>query len=177
MFDPTIFDNLKVVLEGAVYDLDLNGSVQITGRSDRLELSSMSRSFGMEAVRRQNGAVVGRILLTASLADLAAELLAESGAQPGCGLKLTFIFPIRDMELDCALAAKQMTDLWGDGVTVSQRVSMEYGKQPLRLENCLTVQFIRKLDERQIDDIPSLLEHFLLSMERLDQMFASILKE
>ena len=30
MFDPTIYDNIKVVLEGAVYDLDLEGKIIIT---------------------------------------------------------------------------------------------------------------------------------------------------
>ncbi|MFD0681714.1 MULTISPECIES: hypothetical protein [unclassified Paenibacillus] len=173
MFDPTIYDNLKVVFEGAMYDMDLDDFVQIIQRTDRVELSTMSRSFGMEAVRKQGGQVIGRILLTASLADLAAELLAQSGEQPGCGLELTFIFPIHDMERDCALAAKQMVDIWGDKVSIAQSIHMEYGKQPVKLENHLTVQFLRKLDERQIDDIPSLLEHFLLSLERLDQHFAT----
>ena len=172
MFDPTVYDNLKVVLEGAMYDLDLNDSVQITGRTDRLELSAMSRSFGMEAIRKYGGAAVGRILLTASLADLAAELMPESGKQPGCGLELTFVFRIRDIEPDCAIAAELIADIWGEGVTVSQNVRTEYGKQPLQLENHLTVQFTRKLSERQIEDIPELLDHFLLSMKRLDQQFA-----
>ncbi|NOU93789.1 hypothetical protein GC093_11220 [Paenibacillus sp. LMG 31456] len=171
MFDPTIYDNLKVVFEGAMYDMDLDGSVQIIQRTDRVELSSMSRCFGMEAVRRQKGLVIGRIMLTASLADLAAELLSQPDEQPGCGLELTFIFPIREVEPDCAFAAKQMIDIWGDKVSVAQSIHMEYGKQPLKLENHLTIQFSRKLDERQIDDIPSLLEHFLLSLERLDQHF------
>jgi len=171
MFDPTVFDNLKVVFEGAMYDLDFNGSVQITGRTDRLDLCAMSRCFGMEAVRKQAGVVKGRLMLYAALADLAAELLSEAGKQPGCSLLLTFIFPISDVERDCALAETIMKGIWGDGVSLTQSVRVEYG-QPGQMENRLKVQFVRKLDEKQIDDIPSLLDHFLMSMEKLDQQFS-----
>jgi hypothetical protein len=173
MFDPTIYDNLKVVFEGAMYDLDIDGSIEIIGRTDRIELSSMSRSFGMKAVRRQGGGVTGSFMLTAGLSDLAAELLAQAGKQPGCGLELTFIFPVSVMEKDCAKAADRMNSIWGDGVSISQNVTMAYGEQPVKLVNHLTVQFERKLDERQIDDISSLLEHFLLSMEQLEAIFHS----
>ncbi len=34
MFDPTAFDNLKVIVEGAVYDFDLHGDILVTDRKD-----------------------------------------------------------------------------------------------------------------------------------------------
>ncbi|TDF99602.1 hypothetical protein [Paenibacillus piri] len=172
MFDPTIFDNLKVVLEGALYDKDFDGVLQITNRMDRMELSSMSRSFGMEFTAKPAGAAKGRVRLTASVADLAAELLAETDKQPGCGLQLTFMHPIREMEADCAWTEELIRDIWGDGVEAAQSVRMTYGSQPVKLTNHLTVRFTRKLDERQIDDIPSLLDHVVLSLQRLDERFA-----
>ena len=33
MFDPTIYENLKVVFEGAVYDLDLDGHLTVGDRT------------------------------------------------------------------------------------------------------------------------------------------------
>lgn len=49
MFDPTVFDNLKVAMENAVYDLDnLDSRIDITQRIDRLEMSVMSREFGVQ---------------------------------------------------------------------------------------------------------------------------------
>ncbi|MFE5317387.1 hypothetical protein ACFQ88_01645 [Paenibacillus sp. NPDC056579] len=171
MFDPTIFDNLKVVFEGAMYDLDLGGSVQIVNRLDRVELSTMSRSFSMEAVRRPGGVVKGSFVLTASLADLSAELLAEPGKQPGCSLELAFTFPVSDIDKDCAEAEQLMRSIWGEGPVIRQTVHTAYGEQPRQLRNHLTVHFVRKLDERQIEDIPSLLEHMESSMEQLDQSF------
>ncbi|SFL83426.1 hypothetical protein SAMN03159341_110157 [Paenibacillus sp. 1_12] len=169
MFDPTIYDNLKVVLEGAVYDMDLNDSVRILGRTDRVELSSMSRSFSMTMARKQDGAAEGSFMLTASVADLAAELLADSKQQPGCSLELSFVFPIADIERDCAKASSMISEIWGAGPQMSQCIMMEYGQQPRQMKSKLEVKFIKKLDERHIDDIPSLLEHLHLCLERLDE--------
>jgi len=169
MFDPTIFDNLKVVFEGAMYDMDLTGDVQILNRTDRVELSTMSRSFGMEAIRHPHGFVKGSFVLKASLADLSAELLSEQGKQPGCSLELRFSFPVREMQQDCAVAENLMRSIWGEGPSIQQKVYWVYGEDKSLMRNELTLQFIRKLDERQIDDIPSLMDHLVLSMERLDQ--------
>ncbi|PQP87056.1 hypothetical protein CPT76_26000, partial [Paenibacillus sp. AR247] len=78
MFDPSIFDNLKVAVENLVYDLDnLDGVVRVTGRDDRMEMSVMSREFAIRFVRSGNEAVTAEIGLAASLADLAAELLEQ----------------------------------------------------------------------------------------------------
>ncbi|PZE21805.1 hypothetical protein [Paenibacillus xerothermodurans] len=172
MFDPTVFDNLRVVFEGAMYDLDLNGPVQITQRIDRVELATMSRSFAMEAMRKDGGITKGSFMLTASLADLSAEILAEAGKQPGCALELRFEFPIREFERDCALAAERIEAVWGTEHSTAQTVSRDYGRAPSDLTDILRIRFAQKLDERHIDDIPRLLEHLLLSLERLDDAFA-----
>jgi hypothetical protein len=168
MFDPTIFDNLKVVFEGAVYDMDLGEAVQIIDRIDAVELSSMSRSFGM-TMKRHGGAAEGSFRLTATVADLSAELLSLPRKQPGSSLELTFAFHIDQIERDCAYAAARIEEIWGTGLQMSQQVTMVYGQQPLQMISKLILCFRDKLDERHIPDIPSLLEHMLLSLERLDE--------
>lgn len=45
MFDPTAFDNLKVVFEGAVYDLDLTGDIQILDRKDLFDFAHYDRCY------------------------------------------------------------------------------------------------------------------------------------
>ncbi len=47
MFDPTAFDNLKVVLEGIVYDMDLNGMIQILDRNDFVNIAKMERTYNI----------------------------------------------------------------------------------------------------------------------------------
>jgi hypothetical protein len=169
MFDPTIFDNLKVVFEGAVYDMDLGDVVQIVDRLDRIELSSMSRSFGMTMKRRQGGLAEGSFRLKATVADLSAELLSAPRKKPGCSLELSFEFRINHLERDCAYAAAQIEEIWGKDLQMSQLVMMEFGQQPLQMKSKLVLRFPDKLDESHIDDIPNLLDHMLLSLERLDE--------
>jgi hypothetical protein len=58
MFDPTVFDNLKVIIEGAIYDLDLDGELQVVNRRDLVDLANMSRQFSMDiAVARKGRAL------------------------------------------------------------------------------------------------------------------------
>ena len=49
MYDPTIFDNLKVAFENQVYDLDnLENEITITNRIDRMDFAVMGREFTIE---------------------------------------------------------------------------------------------------------------------------------
>ncbi|NUJ69854.1 hypothetical protein HUS64_21435, partial [Pseudoalteromonas sp. 2102] len=48
MFDPTIFDNLKTVVEGAVYDLDVTDElVTVVDRSDIIDLAKFTRAYAL----------------------------------------------------------------------------------------------------------------------------------
>ncbi|NHN30697.1 hypothetical protein [Paenibacillus agricola] len=170
MFDPTIFDNLKVVFEGAVYDMDLGGIIEIVERMDRVELSSMSRSFEMAMKRAEGGLAEGSFSLMATVADLSAELMALPRQKPGCSLELMFVFRVGDADRDCAHAALLLEDIWGTDPQMSQHVIMEYGQQPMPMKSKLVLRFPAKLNESHIDDIPSLLDHMLLSLERLDKL-------
>ena len=65
MFDPTIYDNLKVVLEGEIYDRDLAGAIQIVDRSDIVDLAIMSRIFIMRFQNRELPDAIAEIKLHA----------------------------------------------------------------------------------------------------------------
>ncbi|MGZ4162287.1 MAG: hypothetical protein ACXVNF_16040, partial [Neobacillus sp.] len=45
VFDPTAFDNMKVVIEGALYDMDIIGEIIITDRNDIMNMAKLSRRF------------------------------------------------------------------------------------------------------------------------------------
>ncbi|MCV9888442.1 hypothetical protein [Metabacillus halosaccharovorans] len=47
MFDPTVFDNLKVVIEGYIYDMDIDEQISVTDRSDIIDLAKMSRQYSI----------------------------------------------------------------------------------------------------------------------------------
>ena len=45
MFDPTAFENIRVVLEGIFYDKDLEGSIMIIDRNDIMNTAKLSRTY------------------------------------------------------------------------------------------------------------------------------------
>lgn len=95
MYDPTVYDNLKVAFENTLYDLDnLDGTIQMVNRLDRMEMSVMSREFVIQFVLAEYTDITAEISLEASLQDLAAEILEVPGEEPGCTLRLRFYMPI-----------------------------------------------------------------------------------
>lgn len=91
MFDPTAFENMKTVFEGAAYELDLRGEASITGRKDLVDLAEMSREYRitLQLPEWQEASVT--ICLSASLGQLAAEILdLASGAKAGASAAVTF---------------------------------------------------------------------------------------
>ena len=52
LFDPTAFENIKVVIEGEIYDRDLSGEIFVTDRNDWFNSAKLSRkyeiSFGLD---------------------------------------------------------------------------------------------------------------------------------
>jgi hypothetical protein len=171
VFDPTIYENMKVVIEGAVYDLDLAGEVLVTNRSDRVELSTMSRSYSIQFKLLGLGDVLAELYLAAATEDLAAEILERSTMTPGCTLQIGFQMKVSEIEEDCAAIQHLLFDIWGNECTLSQKLSFTFGKsQHSPYTNDIYLDFGRKFGESIIDDIPSLLEHMVLSIERLNEM-------
>jgi hypothetical protein len=171
MFDPTIYENMKVVIEGAVYDLDLAGEILVTNRSNRIELSTMSRSYFIQFKLLGLGDVIAELGLAATTEDLAAEILEKSSMTPGCSLHIGFQMKVVDVEEDCAAIEQILFDIWGHDYTIIQKLSYTYGKElHASYINEIQLDFGRKFGESVIDDIPSLLEHVLLSIERLNQI-------
>ncbi|GAA3327145.1 hypothetical protein GCM10020331_065930 [Ectobacillus funiculus] len=79
MFDPTVFENLKVVAEGAVYDLDLAGAILVTNRRDVIDLASMSRTYSIAFMLRDaEYDITALFSLTADVKNLAGEILEDT---------------------------------------------------------------------------------------------------
>ncbi len=97
MFDPTAFDNMKVVIEGAIYDLDLDGEINIIDRNDLINLAKMSRSFDVSFKLPGNKTrqVIAKIILKSNLENLAAELLPGSLSDKDSGSMVRLEFQLK----------------------------------------------------------------------------------
>lgn len=172
LFDPTIYDNLKVVLEGCVYDFDLEGHILVTNRIDRIELATMSRCYAIRFREQKAAAASAQIGLSASMADLAAELLARKGEPPGCELDISFSTRVLDPETDCRIIEQELQHIWERRPVFEQELTFRYPQPTEGFDNRIVLRFGRKLDESNADDFPRLVDVTLRSLRWLNKYAA-----
>ncbi|MBD0379395.1 hypothetical protein ICC18_04540 [Paenibacillus sp. WST5] len=170
VFDPTIYENVKVVLEGAVYDLDLAGEILVTRRADLIDLSSMSRTYAIEFTKKTYRPSKAEINLHVHLSDLAAEILENPAASPGCTLEVMLFTKVNQPELECPVIEKQLRMIWNHRPQITQQLSFTFdAKSPSCYNNQITLSFGRKIDESHIDDFPKLIDCAVDSLTWLDE--------
>ncbi|WP_169082132.1 hypothetical protein [Paenibacillus sp. PL91] len=168
MFDPTVFENLKVAFENQIYDLDtLDRKVDIINRVDRLELAVMSREFALQFTLAGRSEVSAEIQLTATLKDLAAELLELKGETPACTLRLRFYMQVHQVEEQCKQAEQAIQRIWEPEIAPTQTISYLFGAESPSYSNVIELGFNRKISEEQMDDIPELTQHVLQTLAKL----------
>jgi hypothetical protein len=186
MFDPTVYENLKVVLEGSVYDLDLAGSIQITARQDLVDLAIMSRTYRLVYQLRndpgegepgsrtdQQPFIEAEIVLSTAISDLAGEILELDSANPGCSIDISFHMPLAaeaDPTIICPAVESVLRKVWGERFQVRQTLSQEYGVEPANRTNRISLDFSRRFGEEVVEDIPNILDHTVLTLSELTEL-------
>ncbi|MGO0059282.1 hypothetical protein ACTID9_04560 [Brevibacillus fluminis] len=182
MFHPTVFDNLKVVLEGAVYDADFDNVIFVTGRSDLADLAAFHRSFQIEFCLADDvlidpaDKVMAHVKLKTSLADIASEQLEQSLTDHiGCTICITFKMRVREVARETEAIDAILNEIWGNRPQITQQLmaQIDSGSRewpPAQFEDTITLDFLRKIDEGNIQDMRDLLEHCFLSMKKLKEL-------
>ncbi|MCF6139200.1 hypothetical protein [Pseudalkalibacillus berkeleyi] len=170
MFDPTIFDNLKVSFENYVYDLEdnLSGEVKVTNRVDNMDFATMSREFVLQFKHKDAPDVTMDIVLKTGLKDLSAEILETIGKEPGCTLLVRFYKEVSEVERQCAQIESTLHDIWQQENLPKQTLSTVYGSDQNVYMNTIEVTLDQRINEDQISDIPDLVEHILDSAFQLE---------
>lgn len=120
MFDPTIYENLKVVVEGELYDRDSDGEIAIINREDIVNLATMSRSYLVTFTLKNSPQLfTATIKLNATANDLYREILTEN-QQIGCKLILFLQGPIKDIVKTPALIEDLLADKWNKRPIIEQ---------------------------------------------------------
>ncbi|GAB6926857.1 hypothetical protein JCM10914A_08400 [Paenibacillus sp. JCM 10914] len=170
MFDPTIFENLKVGIENHVYDLDnLDGTILVNGRTDLLDMAVMSRSFTLSFELTHSNKAAAEINLHAGVRDLADEILETPEQQPGCDLTIRFHKEITDAASDCPQIQAILERVWEPQLPPMQTVRYIYDQVPAKFHCTAELKFPRKINEEQMEDLPNLIDHILRSLEQLNQ--------
>ncbi|HBI05129.1 MAG TPA: hypothetical protein DDY49_14000 [Paenibacillaceae bacterium] len=174
MFDPTIFENIKVVLEGSIYDLDLQGLIQVTNRVDSVDLSRMSRLFQLEFKLSEKDRIKAVIHLKADTYDLAGEILelAEHTDSIGCVLTVVLYTFVEDPE-KCSSIEETLLKIWSYRPVITQEVSFMYQSGTAVSDDFkikVTIDFHRKINESNMEDIEEILNHIVRSMDALKRI-------
>lgn len=91
LFDPTAYENIKVVFEGIVYDFDLSGDIAIIERNDFINLADMSRIYNLTFNNKNDRQklVTMKIELQANFQQLVAEWYPMN-VDPGANITVHF---------------------------------------------------------------------------------------
>jgi hypothetical protein len=170
MFDPTAFENMKVVLEGALYDLDLNGEIIIFDRNDFINLAKLSRKYEacFSLVERSKN-ISAKLVLEAGLDNLAAELLpgAVSENRSGCLIYLQFYFEHSQKIINYDKIEKALLDIWGSTRKMTYLASFYPLQKEKRMQSEVKIEFERLIQENQIDDLVEMIDSMITTLYRL----------
>ena len=174
MFDPTAFENMRVVLEGAFYDRDLSGDISIVDRNDVINTAKLSRLFDLSF--RLNSASISkvtcRLTLVANLKNLAAELLPMPGfeEQAGCMVKIEFLFE-KDSDDSITLEVDRiLRKIWGENRIIQQIIHYEPLKPNQNTHHTALISFARTITEDQLDDMIDMMEYMILTIEKIENV-------
>ncbi|MED1410100.1 MULTISPECIES: hypothetical protein [Bacillus] len=163
MFDPTAFENLKVIVEGAVYDFDLHGDILVTDRKDVMDLASLSRmhSISFQLTETFKTMVEATFSLSVDAKNLSGEILEVPQFIPGCEMKLGFSFEMEHPEIGCKEIENLLHSIWGKERMITQKISYEYNKQAISYHNKVEVLFQKAITEDHVDDLIAVISHMI----------------
>jgi hypothetical protein len=171
MFDPTAFENMKVVMQGALYDLDISGEIVITDRNDLINMAKMSRCFELtfELAEGNRRKISAKIIMESRLSNLAAELLSDflPNNLAGCEIILQFLIHDTEINEDFKAIEKTLQDIWGPKRKISQIVQYNPLTPNEKQVDFITVEFDRVIREEQIDDLVEMIEFMITTLRRL----------
>lgn len=164
MFDPTAFENMRVVIEGYLYDKDLDGELSIIDRNDIVNLSKLTREYMIEfQLKNSSSDHKATFCLKAGLENLAAELLPGNilASKQGSFVKLQFhVIHLNELDLYDKLQTG-FQQIWGEKRTILQNIQYNPLNTNRSVENRITIEFNRLIVEDQMDDLLDMIDHMV----------------
>lgn len=171
MFDPTAFDNMKVVLEGAVYDKDLAGEIVVIDRNDFINIAKMSRLYEMTFTLPIEKSTCSRctIILEASLDQLATELLKKK-KEYGSNIEMKFIVEHAHNKEIYRKIKEELIAIWGSEREYKQIMKKDPFSEQDTIENEIVVRFNRLVTEEQMEDFPAMVDFMIDTLKKLNEI-------
>ncbi len=171
MYDPTIFENLRIAFENQIYDLDnIEKKITIINRVDCMDFAVLSRKFAIQFTLVNQPEVTAEIVLQASVKELAGEILEVSGENLGSTLSVRFTKTVQNVAIECQQIEQALNAIWETDIHISQTLSFEHGQQASGYLNSIDMTFKSKIHEKHMADIADLLDHVLGSLKVLEAL-------
>ncbi|MET3576397.1 hypothetical protein ACFFIY_07860 [Bhargavaea ullalensis] len=168
MYDPTIFDNLKVALENRIYDLDtIERRIDILDRADIMDFAALSRALTVRFKLAGSSGIPAEVSLFADGNDLAGEILETPGSEPACTLTVRFETEVREPAEECPEIGRVLNGIWEDGVRLTQTLSWTYPAVPAVITNNIDVRFLTRIGEENMGELDGFLDSVLHAMDKL----------
>lgn len=174
MFDPTAFENMKVVVEGAVYDHDFYGDIVVTNRQDLVNLAHLSRKFIMEMELKSplsDTPVVGVVSLGANLENLSAELLPnQSPFNEGSTITVALKMARQLEGIQGGQLLTIIEGIWGSDrhIELINHTYRDNKNSQLTYTTECKISFGRLIKEEQMDDLTDMLDTLIESLKKTD---------
>jgi WD40 repeat protein len=168
LFDPTIFDNLKVVIEGAIYDKDFEGAWTVIGRRDNIDLATMSREFLIHFQLNSKSKSSCTWHLSSTVEQLASELTGEENQSLlGCSTRIEFTVTFSPRKKQLESVYNTISNIWRERELVSTVID-SYPKET-HSKMIVSVEFNRIIYEEDIDDLLTMLTYMERTLNELYQ--------
>jgi hypothetical protein len=168
LFDPTIFDNVKVVIEGAVYDRDLEGEIKVVSRDDLINLANMSREYTISFKLSDGSSSSCKWSLSSNVRQLSSELLnMYDKSEQGCITKIEFFLSIEMIDKAFEIILNLLSKEWsGRKITLQLQSPWPVGKI---VQLKAIVQFDRIIIEDDIDDLVEMVQYMINTLRILEK--------
>jgi hypothetical protein len=170
MFDPTAYENMKVVVEGYLYDRDFEGKISIIERNDIINIAKLSREYSIHFQLKETDKECSAVMtIKAGIENFAAELLPVQIKPDHIGsfVELEFVVIHPHKEAYYTLIQTELERLWGEKRTIQQQVRLNPVSSSESIENRIIVHFNRLVLEEQIDDLTAICDHMITTLSWL----------
>jgi hypothetical protein len=171
LFDPTAFENIKVVIEGEIYDRDLSGEILVTDRNDWINTAKLSRKYEItfSLPGKDDAFLSSTMTLEAGLENLSAELLGQEHAKKlaGCNVGIHFTFKHRNESRLFEMIQQKLEAIWGNDRAIVQTANISPLDDTSFVNNKVSISFNRLIYEDQIDDLSEMIAYMIRTLEDL----------
>ncbi|MGN1401047.1 MAG: hypothetical protein ACI4XL_06060 [Bacillus sp. (in: firmicutes)] len=173
MFDPTAYENFKIIIEGSVYEMDFSEEILVIDRSETVDLAKLCRTFTIDYRLKEQDGTTGRITVRAPIRQLAAELLVHDEPQIGAFIEVHFLTKAGKLPTDQYIGrlTDSLRSIWGpdrDYYTAVQSYYLNGEKTGYKIKS--TVSFKRLITEKQADDLYEIIRFGSRTLEELNKM-------